>query len=123
MQNFENLDSWKNAKRLCVLCYKAVNDFPTDERYALSDQIRRAAVSIASNIAEGYSRSSTKELAHYFEISLGSTYEVMTQISIANELGYISYDTKKEIFSNCENVIKLINGFVRYKKSQVVPKS
>jgi len=116
MQNFENLDSWKKGKELCILCYSAVKNFPPNERFALSDQIRRAAVSVPSNIAEGYSRRSTKELSHFLEISIGSVFEVMTQVSIAEELGYISKDEKEKIYDNCEHVVRLIRGFIKYKK-------
>ena len=116
-QNFESLDVWKKAKELCLLCYEAIKCFPKEERFGLSDQIRRAAVSIPSNFAEGYSRRSFKDLHHFFDIGIGSTLEVMTQISIANSLNYISQETKEGVYQIAEETIKLARGYLKYKRS------
>jgi len=115
-QNFENLNAWKKAKELCLLCYKVARKFPAEEKYALTDQVRRAAVSIPSNIAEGYSRKSVKDLSHFFNMAIGSIYEIMTQIDISLDLKYIESKDKENIFSLSNETLKLINGFLSYKR-------
>lgn len=102
MQNtlfsFERLDVWKSAKRLVVSVYGLLRDFPSIERYALCDQIRRAIISVPSNIAEGNGRVSLKERIHFIEIAYGS----LSQLLIAVELHYIpnaELDSLKEHFS------------------------
>lgn len=105
MQNtlfsFERLDVWKSAKRLVVSVYGLLRGFPSVERYALCDQIRRAIISVPSNIAEGNGRVSLKERIHFIEIAYGSLMEVYSQLLIAVELHYISnadLDSLKEHF-------------------------
>lgn len=106
MQNtlfsFERLDVWKSARRLVVSVYGLLRDFPSLERYALCDQIRRAIISVPSNIAEGNGRVSLKERIHFIEIAYGSLMEVYSQLLIAVELHYIpnaELDSLKEHFS------------------------
>ena len=81
---------WQKAKELVKSVYVLTRKFPTDERYALTDQIRRAVVSIPSNIAEGYGRASNADYAHFLAIARGSLYETLTQLEIAEDLGYVS---------------------------------
>lgn len=87
---FTKLIIWQRAIELVKIVYALSKEFPADERYALTDQIRRAVVSIPSNIAEGYGRSSNADYGHFLAIARGSLYEVMTQMQVASELGYIS---------------------------------
>lgn len=87
---YGDLIVWQKAKTLVKLVYVAVKNFPADERYALGDQIRRAVVSIPSNIAEGNGRTSNKDYAHFLSIARGSLYETMTQLEIAKDLWYAS---------------------------------
>lgn len=117
-QNFENLIAWKKAKGVCLFCYKLVKSFPKEEKYGLSDQLRRAAISIPSNIAEGYSRGSGKDACHFFSISIGSIYEVMTQIDIASELNYVSLEEREELFVLCNESLRLINGFKNFRRTK-----
>lgn len=86
---YKDLIVWQKAMDLVVEVYKVVKLLPREELYALSDQIRRAAVSIPSNIAEGYMRGSTKEYSHFLKIANGSCAEVETQLEIARRLGYV----------------------------------
>ena len=86
---FKTLVVWQKSIQLVKLVYAVSKKFPSDERYALTDQLRRAAVSIPSNIAEGNGRASNADYAHFLAIARGSLYEVMTQLQIAQELGYI----------------------------------
>ena len=86
---FKDLIVWQKAMELVKAVYALAKTFPADERYALTDQLRRAAVSIPSNIAEGCGRSSNADYAHFLSIARGSLYETMTQLQIAVDLGYI----------------------------------
>lgn len=85
----EELVVWQKAMELVRLVYQATRRFPVDERFALTDQLRRAVVSIPSNIAEGNGRGSNKDYAHFLSIARGSLYETMTQLRIAKDLGYL----------------------------------
>ena len=89
MEPFKKLIVWQKAMEFVRMVYLLSKDFPADERYALTDQLRRAAVSIPSNIAEGSGRASSKDYAHFLAIARGSLYETLTQIQIAQDLGYI----------------------------------
>lgn len=88
--SYQTLNVYKDAKALVVEVYQLLKQYPIEERYALCDQIRRAAISITSNIAEGMSRYSDKEKAHFLEIAYGSLMEVESQLDISVDLGYIS---------------------------------
>lgn len=94
--NFKNLDVWKLSKELCKEIYLATNSFPSEEKFGLISQIRRCSVSIPSNIAEGTGRSSNKDFARFIDISLGSCFELETQIILSNDLGFL--DNEKSIF-------------------------
>lgn len=89
MEMFRNLIVWQKAMEMVKVVYALAKSFPIDERYALTDQLRRAVVSIPSNIAEGNGRSSSADYAHFLSIARGSLYETMTQLEIAKDLGYI----------------------------------
>ena len=86
---FKDLIVWQRAMELVRKVYSLTKTFPADERYALTDQVRRAVVSIPSNIAEGCGRSSTADYSHFLAIARGSLYETMTQLQVAADLGYI----------------------------------
>ena len=87
---FQKLIVWQRAMQLVRMVYAVSKKFPADERYALTDQLRRAAVSIPSNIAEGYGRSSNGDYGHFLSIARGSLFETMTQLQVALDLHYIS---------------------------------
>ena len=92
IKNFTDLDIWKRSHELTLLVYRLVAQFPKDERYALSDQIRRATVSIESNIAEGFSRYGKLEKRQFYSIARGSLTEVECQLLIAKDLKFIMQD-------------------------------
>ena len=101
--------------------YRLLKKFPKEEQYALCDQLRRAAISITSNIAEGSGRVSTKEKIHFLEISYGSLMEVLSQLDIACDLGYITKEDFKQ-FEMIENrVAGLISGLTKYFKKTLTP--
>ena len=108
--SFQKLTVWQEAQRLVVDVYQLLDNFPLFERYALCDQIRRAIVSVPSNIAEGCGRVSIKEQIHFLEISYGSLMETYNQLLIAIDLKYITEDSVEIIKPRLDNVAKMING-------------
>src|SRR3989344_1751629 len=97
IESFTDLNAWKQAHRLVLLIYKLTKHFPREELYSLVDQLRRAAISIVSNIAEGFSRESYKEKVQFYSTARGSTTEVQSQLLIAKDLGDISQTDFDEI--------------------------
>ena len=89
MEAFKSLIVWQKSMELVRMVYQLTKGFPADEHYALTDQLRRAVVSIPSNIAEGSGRASNKDYAHFLAIARGSLYETITQIQVAVDLGYV----------------------------------
>ncbi len=111
--SFTDLDSWKQAHQLVLFIYKYSKKFPEEEKFGLSSQIRRAVVSITSNIAEGFSRRSYKEKIQFYYLSQGSNTEVQNQIIIAKDLEHISDKEYQKIVNQIIRVHKLINGMIR----------
>jgi len=107
----QRLDAWKQAMRLVKATYMITRAFPPEERYGLIAQMRRAAVSIPSNLAEGSARSTKKEFAQFISISRGSLSELETQMIIAAELGYLS--PRHEQFADLERLGQLLTGLHR----------
>ena len=108
--SFEKLTVWQEAKKLVVEVYHLLDSFPKFEKYALCDQIRRAIVSVPSNIAEGSGRKSLKEQIHFLEIAYGSLMETYNQLLIAIDLAYISKESVEDIKPSIDGVAKMING-------------
>ena len=117
--NYRKLNAYQYAKELTCFVYTFIKDFPIEERYALSDQIRRAAVSIPSNIAEGSSRSSIKEQIHYIEIAFGSLNELMCQFEIAHELKYLTDEQLDKIETQVKIVAQLLSGLKKSKEEKI----
>src|SRR3990167_7288906 len=113
IRSFTDLNAWKEGHQLVLMIYKITRSFPSDERFGLTNQIQRAAVSITSNIAEGFSRSSTKEKIQFYRISLGSLTEIQNQIIIARDLKYMDQITFSEVAEQSITVSKLINGLLK----------
>lgn len=108
--SFEKLNVWQEAKKLVIDVYHLLDEFPKFEKYALCDQIRRAIVSVPSNIAEGSGRKSLKEQIRFLEISYGSLMETYNQLLIAIELTYITEESVEAIKPRIDSVAKMING-------------
>ncbi len=108
--NFKDLLSWQKAMDIVANVYGLVKLFPAEERYALTDQLRRAAISIPSNIAEGQGRNSEKEFVHFLGIAIGSAAEVETQLLAAVRIGYLEECQIQETVSLIYDVIRLIKG-------------
>lgn len=108
---FEKLNVWLEAKELVILVYGLLKMFPAEERYALCDQVRRAVISVPSNIAEGSGRISVKEQVHFTEIAYGSLMELYCQLQISLELGYFTKEDFKPIRQKIGVVGKLLSGY------------
>ena len=113
MRNFRNYGVWSDGVDFSIDIYKMTGNFPRKETYALSDQMQRAAVSIPSNIAEGCSRRSSKEFAHFLEVSLGSSYEVETQLEIAVRLGYVKEADFNKAIKDVQSIEKRVTGLIQ----------
>lgn len=106
-----NLHAWQKSIKLVTAVYKNSRDLPTEEKYGLTSQIRRCAVSIPSNIAEGAGRKGKKEFIRFLYIAIGSLCELETQLILCNEIGY--QINQKELMIEIEIVRKLIYGLIR----------
>ena len=117
--SFENLDVWKKSRELVAFVYRIQSTFPSYERYGLVDQMRRAVVSVSSNIVEGNARYSVKEQVHFIEIAVGSLMEVYCQLILAYDLKYINEEQLNQCNERIEVVLKLLNGLRYYKINQI----
>jgi len=104
MGNYRQLSVWKRAQALVFAVYRSTQGFPVTERYCLAVQLRRAAVSIVSNIAEGAGRQSDRELTRFLRISRGSVFELECQLLVSRELGYLTQDTWTSLDAHCSEV-------------------
>jgi four helix bundle protein len=113
MRPHQKLDSWGKSVDLVVEVYKATERFPKEEKYGLTSQIRRAAVSVPANIAEGAGRYSQKEFAHFVSNAQGSASELETELIIAHRLGYLSEALFIQLITDLERIGRLITGLTR----------
>ncbi len=111
MFSFEKLEIWQDARKLATEVYVMVETFPTKERFALAQQLQRAVVSIAANIAEGSSRASQRDFSRFVEIAFGSLCEVIAELSIAMDLGYIMKDDYSRIYADAESLGRRLSRF------------
>ena len=113
MHKHTDLVVWQKAMQLVKLIYQLVKKLPKEELFALSDQMRRAAVSIPSNIAEGHDRNSTKEYVHYLSIAKGSNSELNTQLLISIDIGYLSEEDVKEALQISGEIGKMLSVLIK----------
>ena len=111
MHNIGKLKIWNASIDLCVEVYEAVANMPNDERYGLSSQIKRYAVSIPSNIAEGAGRDSSPQFNQFLNIAFGSSYELQTQLIISERLNFITKEVNEPILSKLDEIQKMIYVF------------
>ncbi len=110
MFNFEKLDVWKKSIVLAGTVYTLTKSFPNDERFGLTSQMRRAAVSISSNIAEGCSRSSKSDFRRFVEIATGSAFELVSQARIAQDQGLIPSEAHDQLYQSTLEVVRMLSG-------------
>ena len=107
---YRNLIAYQKAKEVVKQTYRLIKKFPASERYALCDQLKRASISVTSNIAEGVNRYSVKDKAHFIEMSFSSLMEVSSQFEIAQELGYISQEESRSMDCIIEELARILSG-------------
>lgn len=113
IKTFQDLKVWQKAHEMVLKIYKITSKFPIEEKYGLINQLRRAAISVASNIVEGFKRKSLKDRIHFYNIADGSIEEIKYQILLAKDLHYINEDSHKKIIDLAEEVSKMLNSWVK----------
>ncbi len=113
MHNFRDLKVWQRSIDFVVKLYEMMDTFPKEEKYGLISQMRRSAVSIPSNIAEGTGRGSNTEFARFLEFSLGSLNELLTQIEIANRVGYFKQEDYEYLVSELSQISNMLFGLYK----------
>ena len=113
MFNFEKLETWQKAVAFADLVYSVTRDFPIDERFGLTNQMRRAAVSISSNVAEGAARNSKSDYARFLEIATGSLFEVVSQSHIGKSQKFLSKENFDRLYAAAEEQGKMLSGLRR----------
>jgi len=118
MKTHKDLEVWKKSIELVTEIYQITNDFPKEETYGLTSQIKRSAVSVPSNIAEGAARQSNKEYIQFLYIALGSLMELDTQLVIAKNINFVDEKMLSNIDDKIETIGKMLNGLITYRKSK-----
>lgn len=123
MGDFRQLLVWKRAHGLALQVYRCTDAFPARERYGLAAQMRRAAVSVVSNIAEGCGKQADRELARYLGIARGSVRELECQLLLSRDLGYLTLDIWPTLEAESQEISKMLNCFIRSLRSKAVGSS
>ncbi len=113
MKNYKDLQVWQKAFDLSFSIYTNTKQLPKEEIFGLMSQMRRAAVSIPSNIAEGHGRSTNKEFSYFLKISIGSCNELETQVLLSEKLKYIDERTSITLQNECTEIVKMLNGLIK----------
>lgn len=116
IRSFTDLNAWKEGHKLVLMIYEETKSFPKEELFGLVSQMRRAAVSITSNIAEGFSRQSYKEKIQFYSIAQGSITEIQNQLLIAKDVGFISKDRFKKMAEQSVEAHKVFGGLIKSSK-------
>ncbi len=116
----KKLDLWNTAMDLAVTVYQVTDSFPREERYALTNQVRRAVASVPSNVAEGAGRQTKKEFINYLHMAQGSLSELDTHLELAKRLGYLAQDNWEIIAGRMERIDKMLSGLIRNQKRNIV---
>jgi four helix bundle protein len=117
-KRYEDMDVWKDSMSVCETIYDISGKSTLSEDYGLKDQIRRSALSIPSNIAEGFERDSDKEFVRYLKIAKGSAGELRTQLILTKRIGHLTNDVAEKLLKEIENISKQIYGLIQYIKNQ-----
>lgn len=112
VNNYKDLVVWQKSMDLVEQVYRLTSNFPKEEKYALTDQLKRAVVSVPSNIAEGQQRATDKDFAKFLSIARGSNAEVQTQLEIAIRLGYLTSESILETMELSEEIARMLSSFI-----------
>lgn len=112
-KSYRDLDVWQRAMRLAKRIYQITQRFPGDERFGLTNQLRRSAVSVPSNLAEGHARFGAGEFSRFISITMGSVAEIETQILLSNDLGYITPELTQEVLRELDAIGKMLRGLAK----------
>jgi len=112
-KSYRDLDVWQKSMRLAKRIYQVTRKFPGDERFGLTNQLRRAAVSVPSNLAEGHARFGAGEFSRFISIAMGSVAEIETQILLSNDLGYITSEISQEVLGELDAIGKMLRGLAK----------
>jgi len=118
MHRFKDLEIWKLSRIFCKLIYEITETFSEKEKFGIINQMRRASVSIPSNIAEGASRKSNKDFSRFLEIAIGSCYELETQLLLSNDLGFLTNNKLEELLIDLNKIIQMTSKFMTVLKSK-----
>lgn len=119
VNSYQDLNVWKEGMRLALQIYKITAEFPDHERFGLVSQMRRCAVSIPSNIAEGHARLSTREYVHHVSIALGSLAELETQLHLSKALNYADTETTRDLFEKSSQLDKQLNSLIKSFRAKI----
>lgn len=111
MHRFKDLEIWRLSRAFCSDIYDITSSFPETEKFGITNQLRRASVSVPSNIAEGCSRKSKRDFSRFLEIAIGSMYEIETQLLISNDLDFIQKNDLNGLLKNLDSIIKMTSKF------------
>jgi four helix bundle protein len=113
LKNYKELKVWQKSYQLCLEVYRVTKWFPGEEKYGLTSQIRRAAISVPSNIAEGYGRKTTREYIRSLYLAYGSNCELETQVLLSSDLGYMKAQEKERLQGNIEEVERMLKALIK----------
>ncbi len=116
IQSFEQLHVWQEAQNLAVLVYKIARNFPEEEKFGITSQLKRAVSSVSANIAEGFGRTSAKDKVHFYTIARGSLFETKNFIYLAARLEYLDAQEEELLIKQCVTCQKLLYGYIKAHK-------
>jgi four helix bundle protein len=117
--DFRELGVWKKARSLAIEVYRITSDGPLAKDFGLRDQMRRAAVSICSNIAEGNDRNSNKDTARFLFMAKGSSAELMSQAEIALGVGYLGTEDAERLIGSCDEISRMLRGLIKHREQSI----
>lgn len=120
IRSFTDLDAWREAHKLVIAIYKITKNFPKEEVFGLTNQMRRAVISITSNIAEGFSRQSYKDKIQFYSVALGSLTELQSQAIAAKDIGFMNQNDFAKVMDQSVTVHKILSGLIKSSKSRCV---
>lgn len=118
LKHYKELKVWQKSYKMCLEIYRVTKNFPNEEKYGLTSQIRRAAVSVPSNIAEGYGRKTTSEYIHALYIAYGSNCELETQLLLSGDLAYITQEDMNKLIQDIGEIERMLKALIKSLKDK-----